>query len=139
MTTDELIEGVKRILDAATDKFNVLCEESGIEPDDPILTDEEDEESEEMGDGEKVDDEKASDDGNTMPTPSDGAQPPIDTVGDDATAGASMPIPAVGGEQSPADLSALPPDAQQQLSAEQPQLSEEELLAQQQAQQQVQQ
>lgn len=75
----ELIDGVKRILDAANEKLNTFCEEYGIEPDDERLTETPDEETDEetggegeIG-GENGEEETAGgsseEDMNTMPTP----------------------------------------------------------------------
>ena len=117
MKIEELKQGLERILDAANEKLNALCEQVGIEPDDPVLTDEEDTETEEGEGGEEgastEGGEASAGDENTIPTPENlegGEGVPQN--------GADMAAAQAGIEGGAAPAMEIPPEAQQMAGAE---------------------
>jgi hypothetical protein len=111
MKIEELKQGLERILDAANEKLNALCEQVGIEPDDPVLTDEEDTETEDGEGGEGG--EASAGDGNTIPTPENlegGEGVPQN--------GADMAAAQAGIEGGAAPATEISPEAQQMAGAE---------------------
>lgn len=117
MKIEELKQGLERILDAANEKLNALCEQVGIEPDDPVLTDEEDTETEDGEGGEEgastEGGEASVGDGNTIPTPENlegGEGVPQN--------GADMAAAQAGIEGGAAPATEISPEAQQMAGAE---------------------
>lgn len=112
MKMKEVVDGVKRILDAATEKFNAFCEEAGIEPDDERLTETPDTETEEgeeeiqSAEGGAVEGGEGTGDENTMPIPDEAA---AQAAGIDAAAmghGGAAEIPAEAQQMPVGDVNA---------------------------------
>ena len=112
MKMKEVVDGVKRILDAATEKFNAFCEEAGIEPDDERLTETPDTETEEgeeeiqSAEGGAVEGGEGTGDENTMPIPDEAA---AQAAGIDAAAmgqGVAAEIPAEAQQMPVGDVNA---------------------------------
>lgn len=143
MKQKEVLDGVKRILDAATEKFNAFCEEAGIEPDDERLTETPDSETEE-GEEEIQSSEEViggdatggeSGDENTMPIPDEAAQ---QSAGIDTSAigqgGAPTEIPLEAQQMPVGDVNAGVPEQGSAEGGATISPDEEEILRQQQAQ-----
>lgn len=120
MKIEELKQGLERILDAANEKLNALCEQVGIEPDDPVLTEEEDTETESGEGGEEGASEKEGENGaasagdeNTIPTPEN-----IEGGEGIPQNGADMAAAQAGIEGGAAPATEIPPEAQQMAGAE---------------------
>ena len=120
MTTKTVKEGLVRIRDAANEKFLERCEEVGIEPDDPALTEEEDTETEGGEGGEEGASKKEGENGaasagdeNTIPTPEnlEGGEGILQN-------GADMAAAQAGIEGGAAPATEIPPEAQQMAGAE---------------------
>lgn len=120
MKIEELKQGLERILDAANEKLNALCEQVGIEPDDPVLTGEEDTETEGEEGGEEDASEKEGEneaasagDENTIPTPEN-----LEGGEGIPQNGADMAAAQAGIEGGTAPATEIPTEAQQMASAE---------------------
>ena len=113
MKLETLQEGMQRIIDAAQDRFNALCEESGHDPDSPELTGEDEEEEGEGEEGENAEGDNAETvdaaggDENVMPTPVDAEGGEAQQSGMEMAAAQSG---IEGGAQPPAEI---PAEAQQ--------------------------
>lgn len=116
MKIEELKQGLERILDAANEKLNALCEQVGIEPDDPALTEENDAETEEEGGGEggsEGENGSSNGDENTIPTPEN-----LEGGEGIPQNGADMAAAQAGMEGGAAPAMEIPPEAQQMVGAE---------------------
>lgn len=108
----EAKEGLEKLVNAATEKFNAFCEEVGIEPDDPRLTDEGDEEGAENAEGEEgaggEENGAAEGDGNSIPEPVNGAG--AEGMPQNGADMAAAQAGIEGGAQPPTEI---PPEMQQ--------------------------